>query len=182
MRDHPLSGLAQLSRESIHDLLTLCKNHMGSSELAPPKDSDPLINPRVFHLFEHRLFDRQKEMVLIPCEVFSCFLLLLEVLCLLLLVESVILSLSTAGWLRYEVQIPVLRLLSMSRRRISSSSCSRRRNSRHGNKVFTENLLEDIELSNGLLTVGQGMRSSSCGTGWLTPRACQLLPLPSIQR
>ena len=67
---------------------------MSSGEPAPSQDSDTLINPGVFHLLEYRLFDRQKEMILIPREVFCCFLLLLEVPRLLLLVESVILGLS----------------------------------------------------------------------------------------
>jgi len=113
----------QLSGKSIHDLLNLGKNHVSSGELAPSQDSDTLINPRVFHLFEYRLFDRQKETVLIPSEVFCCFLLLLEGLCLLPLVESVILSLSATRRLRCEVWIPELRLASGSSRRSSSRSC-----------------------------------------------------------
>ena len=94
--NHLLSGLVQLSCQDIYDLLYLGQNHMSSHELAPPQDGDSPINPGVFHLFKYRLFDGQKEMILIPRKFFFSFLLLLDALHLLLLVESMILVLSAA--------------------------------------------------------------------------------------
>jgi len=114
VRNHLLSGLVQLSHQDIHDLLYLCKNHMSSHELAPSQDGDTSINPRVFHLFEYRLFDRQKEMILISREFFCSFLLLLDALYLLLLVESMILILSAARWLRTLAWTPMLWLVAVN--------------------------------------------------------------------
>jgi len=97
------------SRPLIH-----CKNHMSSHELAPSQDGDTSINPRVFHLFEYRLFDSQKEMILISREFFCSFLLLLDALYLLLLVESMILILSAARWLRTLAWTPMLWLVAVN--------------------------------------------------------------------
>jgi hypothetical protein len=92
--------LVQSPCQDIHDLLYLYKNHMSSRELALSQDCDTSINSRVFHRFEYGLLDRQEEMILISREFFSSFLLLLEAVHLLLLVESTILILWMRGVLR----------------------------------------------------------------------------------